>query len=110
MENVGNDVMKDMNGQSLQMKNLNSKINNVGDELVLSTNVINEMQKHHRKNKIIIISYSLFLTVIFFLIALYRIVPKFFDFSSNNEGKNVNPSYNNNIINNNTSNITSIFE
>ena len=53
---------------------------------------------------------NLFLTVIFFLIALYRIVPKFFDFSSNNEGKNVNPSYNNNIINNNTSNITSIFE
>ena len=44
------------------------------------------------------------------MIALYRIVPKFFDFSSNNEGKNVNPSYNNNIINNNTSNITSIFE
>ena len=110
MENVGNDVMKDMNGQSIQMKNLNSKIGNVGDELVLSTNVINEMQKHHRKNKIIIISYSLFLTVIFFLIALYRIVPKFFDFSSNNEGKNVNPSYNNNIINNNTSNISSIFE
>jgi hypothetical protein len=109
MENVGYDVMKDMNGQSIQMKNLNSKIGNVGDELVLSTNVINEMQKHHRKNKIIIISYSLFLTVIFFLIALYRIVPKFFDFSSNNEGKNVNPSYNNNIINN-TSNITSIFE
>ena len=110
MENVGNDVMKDMNGQSIQMKNLNSKIGNVGDELVLSTNVINEMQKHHRKNKIIIISYSIFLIVIFFLIALYRIIPKFFDFSSNNEGKNVNPSYNNNIINNNTSNISSIFE
>ena len=110
MENVGNEVMKDMNGQSLQMKNLNSKINNVGDELVLSTNVMNEMQKHQRKNKIIIISYSIFLTVIFFMIALYRIVPKFFDFSSNNEGKNVNPSYNNNIINNNTSNISSIFE
>jgi DNA polymerase III alpha subunit (gram-positive type) len=102
MENVGNDVMKDMNGQSIQMKNLNNKIGNVGDELVLSTNVISEMQRIQRKNKNIIIGYSIFLIVIFFIIATYRILPKFIDFSGSNH--EYNPPYNNNILYNTTTN------
>ena len=99
MQGIGQDVMRDMNGQTETMKNINSKIGNVSDDLSSSTSLISEMQKIQRRNKIIIYLYGGFLVIVFLIIAFFRIYPKF---KSNN-----NPNENNEPINTNNTNISS---
>ena len=98
MQGIGQDVMRDMNGQSETMKNINSKIGNVSDDLSSSTSLISEMQKIRRRNKIIIYLYGGFLIILFLIIAFFRIYPKF---------KTDNPNQNPEPINTNNTNISS---
>ena len=98
MQGIGQDVMRDMNGQSETMKNINSKIGNVSDDLSSSTSLISEMQKIRRRNKIIIYLYGGFLIILFLIIAFFRIYPKF---------KSDNPNQNPEPINTNNTNISS---
>ncbi len=100
MQGIGQDVMRDMNGQTETMKNINSKIGNVSDDLSSSTSLISEMQKIQRRNKIIIYLYGGFLVIVFLIIAFFRIYPKF---RSNNN----NPNNNNEPSNTNNTNISS---
>ena len=55
MQGIGQDVMRDMNGQSETMKSINSKIGNVSDDLSSSSSLISEMQKIRRRNKMLYI-------------------------------------------------------
>ncbi len=98
MQGIGQDVMRDMNGQTETMKNINSKIGNVSDDLSSSTSLISEMQKIQRRNKIIIYLYGGFLIILFLIIAFFRIYPKF---------KSDNPNQNPEPINTNNTNISS---
>ena len=98
MQGIGQDVMRDMNGQSETMKNINSKIGNVSDDLSSSTSLISEMQKIRRRNKIIIYLYGGFLIILFLIITFFRIYPKF---------KSDNPNQNPEPINTNNTNISS---
>ena len=84
MEGLGEDVMRDMHGQSDTMKGINSKIGNISDDLNSSTTLISEMQKIQRRNKAIIYLYGAFLFLLFLIIAFFRIYPKFKNNSSNN--------------------------
>ena len=85
MQGIGQDVMRDMNGQSETMKSINSKIGNVSDDLSSSSYLISEMQKIRRRNKMIIYLYGGFLIILFLIIAFFRIYPKF---KTNNRNKN----------------------
>ena len=98
MQGIGQDVMRDMNGQSETMKSINSKIGNVSDDLSSSTSLISEMQKIRRRNKMIIYLYGGFLIILFLIIAFFRIYPKF---------KTNNPNKNNDPIKTNNTNISS---
>ena len=97
MQGIGQDVMRDMNGQSETMKNINSKIGNVSDDLSSSTSLISEMQKIRRRNKIIIYLYGGFLIILFLIIAFFRIYPKF---------KSNSPNPNSETIKTNNTNIS----
>ena len=92
MQGIGQDVMRDMNGQSETMKSINSKIGNVSDDLSSSSSLISEMQKIRRRNKMII-----YLIILFLIIAFFRIYPKF---------KTNNPNKNNDQIKANNTNIS----
>jgi len=98
MQGIGQDVMRDMNGQSETMKSINSKIGNVSDDLSSSSSLISEMQKIRRRNKMIIYLYGGFLIILFLIIAFFRIYPKF---------KTNNPNKNNDPIKTNNTNISS---
>ena len=102
MQGIGQDVMRDMNGQSETMKNINSKIGNVSDDLSSSTTLISEMQKIKRRNKMIIYLYGGFLILLFLIIAFFRIYPKF--------KKNNSFEKDNNVTKVNKTNITGFFE
>ena len=97
MQGIGQDVMRDMNGQSETMKSINSKIGNVSDDLSSSSSLISEMQKIRRRNKMIIYLYGGFLIILFLIIAFFRIYPKF---------KTNNPNKNNDQIKANNTNIS----
>ena len=84
MEGIGEDVMRDMNGQTDIMKGINSKIGDISNDLNSSTTLISEMQKIQRRNKAIIYLYGAFLFLLFLIIAFFRIYPKFKNNSSNN--------------------------
>ena len=71
MQGIGQDVMRDMNGQSETMKSINSKIGNVSDDLSSSSSLISEMQKIRRRNKMIIYLYGGFLIILFLIIAFF---------------------------------------
>ncbi len=100
MEGIGEDVMRDMNGQSDIMKGINSKIGDISNDLNSSTTLISEMQKIQRRNKAIIYLYGAFLIFLFLIIAFFRIYPKF---------KSNSPNPNSQIIKTNNTNISKGF-
>ncbi len=100
MEGIGEDVMRDMNGQTDIMKGINSKIGDISNDLNSSTTLISEMQKIQRRNKAIIYLYGAFLIFLFLIIAFFRIYPKF---------KSNSPNPNSEIIKTNNTNISKGF-
>ena len=76
MENIGSDVMIELDGQGEQMKGITSKVNDMGDELTTSTGLISEMQARELKNRNILIWFSVFLAVMFIIICIIRLWPK----------------------------------
>ena len=97
MEGMGEDVMRDMNGQTDIMKGINSKIGDISNDLNSSTTLISEMQKIQRRNKAIIYLYGAFLIFLFLIIAFFRIYPKF---------KSNSPNPNSETIKTNNTNIS----
>ena len=97
MEGIGEDVMRDMNGQTDIMKGINSKIGDISNDLNSSTTLISEMQKIQRRNKAIIYLYGAFLIFLFLIIAFFRIYPKF---------KSNSPNPNSETIKTNNTNIS----
>lgn len=77
MESVGNDVMRDLDGQQEQMKGITGKINDMGDQLTVSSGLISDMDRRNKRNKNIIVIFAIALIVIFIGIVLLRIIPKF---------------------------------
>ena len=77
MENVGNDVMRDLEGQKEQMKGITGKVGDIGDQLTVSTGLISDMDRRNKRNKNIIVIFAIALIVIFIGIVLLRIIPKF---------------------------------
>ncbi len=65
-ENIGNDIIVNMDSQTKNMKNISGKIRNMNTDLDDSNHILNKMKKRGRKNKYIII----FFCVLFCLILI----------------------------------------
>lgn len=79
IENVTGNILGDLSDQTQQMKDVNTKIHNVNDEITQSSSLISEMIKIHGKNKVILVSYSAFLGLIFLSTLIYKLIKKFND-------------------------------
>ena len=76
-EDMGNQIMVDMEKQTNVMKNTNDKLKGMNSELDESNNILNQMKSRLKKNKNIIKYLAIILFVILAIVCLYKFV-KFF--------------------------------
>ena len=72
-EDMGNNIMIDMEKQSNTMKNTNSKLKGMNIELNESNSILNKMKARVKRNKNIIKILSLFLILILIIVCIYKI-------------------------------------
>ena len=65
-ENIGTNIIVNMDNQTNNMKNITGKLKNMGEDLKDSNNILDKMKKRKKRNKYIII----FFIIIFILILL----------------------------------------
>ena len=75
MESMGNDTLKEFDSQKDQIKKITNKVSDMDDQLSSSTGLITEMDRHEKRNNILVI-FAITLLVIFFGILIIRILPK----------------------------------
>ena len=76
MENIGNEALKEFDSQKDQIKTIKNKVCDIDDHLSSSTGLITEMDRREKRNKNILVIFSITLIVIFFGILIIRILPK----------------------------------
>lgn len=76
MENIGNEALKEFDSQKDQIKTIKNKVCDIDDHLSSSTGLITEMDRREKRNKNILVIFSVTLVVIFFGILIIRILPK----------------------------------
>ena len=74
-ENIGTNIIVNMDNQTNNMKNITGKLKNMGEDLKDSNNILDKMKKRKKRNKYIII----FFVIIFILILLGIIVIKLYN-------------------------------
>ena len=75
-EDMGNKILVDMNDQSNNMKNINSKVKTMNMELDESNNILNKMKSRIKKNKKIILYLSIVLFITLIIILAYKYLKK----------------------------------
>jgi hypothetical protein len=73
IEDISKNTLFDLNNHSNKMKNIKIKLNDMDDDLNLSSNLLNKMIKTNSRNKIIILSFGIFLFILILLIFLYKL-------------------------------------
>ena len=76
-EDMGNQIMVDMEKQTNVMKNTNNKLKGMNSELDESNNILNQMKSRLKKNKNIIKYLAIILFVILAIVCVYKFL-KFF--------------------------------
>ena len=76
-EDMGNQIMVDMEKQTNVMKNTNNKLKGMNSELDESNNILNQMKSRLKKNKNIIKYLAIILFVILAIVCIYKFL-KFF--------------------------------
>ena len=76
-EDMGNQIMVDMEKQTNVMKNTNYKLKGMNSELDESNNILNQMKSRLKKNKNIIKYLAIILFVILAIVCIYKFL-KFF--------------------------------
>ena len=98
MEGITNDVLKEMDNQSQQMKDIKFKIGDIGEEADASSGLLNQMNFRAKKNKVIIFAFGTVLLLLFLIILSIRIYYKFFvGIEINNEDNKIKIQKNNTI-------------
>ena len=75
-EDMGNNIMVDMDGQTKGMKNVSGKLKNMNRDIDESNNVIGSMKFRKSSNKKIILTFVIILLMVFIGIITYRILKK----------------------------------
>ena len=73
-ENMGNNIMVNMDGQTKGMKNINKKLKYINKDIEVSKNVLTKMKKRSRNNKKIILILASILFIAIIVIITYKIL------------------------------------
>ena len=65
-ESIGTDIIVNMDGQTKNMKNISGKLKNMKNDLTDSSKILNKMKKRVKKNKYIIIIFTIVLLLVLF--------------------------------------------
>ena len=76
-ESIGTNIIVNMDNQTKNMKNISGKLNNMKSDLNDSSNILQKMKNRAKKNKYIIIIFSIFLSLILFSFIGVKIYNKF---------------------------------
>ena len=76
-ESIGTNIIVNMDNQTKNMKNISGKLNNMKSDLNDSSNILQKMKNRAKKNKYIIIIFSIFLLLILFSFIGVKIYNKF---------------------------------
>ena len=76
-EDMGNQIMVDMEKQTNVMKNTNNKLKGMNSELDESNNILNQMKSRLKKNKNIIKYLAIILFVILAIVCIYKFLKLF---------------------------------
>lgn len=72
MENISIEVSRELNNQTDKLKGISSKVNEINRDISTSTGLINKMMNFQRRNKVIILLFSLFLILTFVGIMCFK--------------------------------------
>ena len=76
-ESIGTNIIVNMDNQTKNMKNISGKLNNMKRDLNDSSNILQKMKNRAKKNKYIIIIFSILLLLILFSFIGVKIYNKF---------------------------------
>ena len=76
-ESIGTNIIVNMDNQTKNMKNISGKLNNMKSDLNDSSNILQKMKNRAKKNKYIIIIFSILLLLILFSFIGVKIYNKF---------------------------------
>ena len=76
-ENIGTNILVNMDTQTKGMKNISSKIKNMNIDLDDSNNVLNKMKKRTKKNKIIILLFCILFILILISVFGWKLYNKY---------------------------------
>jgi hypothetical protein len=72
MENISIDVSKELYSQTDKLKGINTKVNEMNREITTSTGLLSKMINLQRRNKFVILLFSLFLIFTFVAIMCFK--------------------------------------
>lgn len=72
MENISIEVSKELYNQTDKMKGINRKVNEMNSEITTSSGLLSKMMNLQRRNKFIIILFSLFFIFMFVAIVFFK--------------------------------------
>ena len=75
-EDIGNNIMVDMDGQTKGMKNVSGKLKHINKDIDESNNVIGSMKFRKNNNKKMISTFVIILLVLFIGVIAYRVLKK----------------------------------
>ncbi len=87
MEGVGNDIMRDLHGQTDQLKDITGNVGNMNMELEQSNSIMGRIMKIENRNKIIIAAVAIVILIGLILILYFKLAPSSSDTKSHPEVK-----------------------
>ena len=75
-EDIGNNIMVDMDGQTKGMKNVSGKLKHINKDIDESNNVIGSMKFRKNNNKKMISTFVIILLVLLIGVIAYRVLKK----------------------------------
>ena len=72
MENISIDVSKELYSQTDKLKGINTKVNEMNREITTSTGLLSKMINLQRRNKVVILLFSVFLVLTFVAILCFK--------------------------------------
>ena len=72
MQNMTGNILNDLNNQTSKMKGVNSKINNMNEEITSSSHLLTGMTLRQNQNKFMMIIFGFVLFILFIIIVIIR--------------------------------------
>jgi t-SNARE complex subunit (syntaxin) len=74
MENIGNNVSRELNKQGDQIKTMNDQVFQMNSEIDSSETLVAKMMKRQHRNKMILVLSSILFVIIFIILILLKFI------------------------------------